>query len=161
MQKGFTLVEVLVVVLIIGILAAVALPQYEGAMERARLTEALKNGRTLVDSMNRALVERPDELPNTNNSLDVKIGGGVWNEAGNIYSTPNATEPNFTYNISSGDYVLITRDLGDGEFYKLYMHNSGSTDADKLQCDYAGEDGERICKSLVPQGFEMLAAGGE
>jgi len=49
-QSGFTLIEILIVVLIIGILAALAMPQYMRAVERSRMTEAV----TLLDAIAKA-----------------------------------------------------------------------------------------------------------
>ncbi|MGA6102617.1 pilin [Psychrobacter pocilloporae] len=45
-QKGFTLIELMIVIAIIGILAAIALPAYQDYTARAKLSEAVLAGST-------------------------------------------------------------------------------------------------------------------
>ena len=56
-QNGFTLVELLAVVVIIGILTVVAVPQYKRAIQKAHAAEAIAMLRVIYDSEERLAAE--------------------------------------------------------------------------------------------------------
>lgn len=77
-MKGFTLIEMLIVIAIVGILAAVALPYYQGQAIRAKLTEvenAMANVKSAVSAFRHDTETWPDcpTINEVRNSLGVGL----------------------------------------------------------------------------------------
>ena len=69
-SRGFTLVEILIVVIILGILAAIVIPQFTNASQDARKNSVTSQLQTIRSQIELYKLQHLDQLPNL-------IGGGT------------------------------------------------------------------------------------
>lgn len=94
-RKGFTMIELMVVVIVVGVLAAIAIPIYGKYVRNARITEATGRMGEIITSCKAWAQENQNAagVPQWPTSAAFAAGTGILD--------PAPTE-NFTYAISNG-----------------------------------------------------------
>lgn len=111
-STGFTLLELMMVVVIIGILATIALPQYFRSAERARTSEALSYLATLRSAEMRYRAQDPGNAYTDNfDLLDVELPGTLNGWDGGVRNNDDVC---LTRNGGENDNATFAMDIESG-----------------------------------------------
>ena len=113
LQQGFTLIELMIVVAIIGILAAVAVPAYQDYTVRAKVVEVISMLSAMKTAASEAYQSNGKFLStSTSNGVETKsstyVSGVAWATTSASAATITATTQGFNVTAADGKTVVMT-----------------------------------------------------
>lgn len=138
-QRGFTIVELLIVIIIVAILAAISIVAYNGIQDRAQIS-ALQNDLTSAKKVFLLYKVDNDKYPATTteiNSITVKANKSVYDTTMNNFY--------YCYNKVTNEFAIGARTASSKTSF-LITSNSGIEQVNSV-------DGGRVCQKVGLAGW--------
>ncbi|MCW8334538.1 pilin [Vibrio paucivorans] len=112
-QSGFTLIELMIVVAIIGVLSAIAVPAYKDYVTKSEVASAVATLKSIITPAELFYQENGDVPSNTNDLNSVGVGSNAV-KTGTLGFSSNAINVSSFIDSNSAATVTITRDDNNG-----------------------------------------------
>ena len=137
-ESGFTLVELLVVMLILGLLAAIAIPAFFNQRDKARDSSAKEQVRTAETAMETYSTDNNGSYAGATAALLQKIEPTLNNAPGSsLVATPGAGGAGPPADTTANSYV-VTVTSATGNTFTITRHGDGNI---SLSCTTGGSAG--------------------
>ncbi len=147
-RKAFTLIELLIVVLIIGVLSAIAIPMYQGAVDKSHWSTMLPGAKAIKDAEG-AIKMSNGEYTSEMANLDVTMENNDLTF--NLITPNNTSDPNVIRVTNSKlDNVRLASYLDDSPMFAGQLHCEALT---------GDERANRLCEKLL-NGQELTSIDG-
>ncbi len=152
-QQGFTLIELMIVVEIIGILAAVAIPAYQDYINRAKMTEVagfIDMAKTTIAEDAQANGKMPLTTDNIFTSLDSSMEGGSDLITTATFTRVDDFKMTIGINLDETKFsgMLTTTDIWN---FQIVTSANGT----KLNCNFTGTT---VLAKLLPANCRTTSA---
>ena len=165
-SKGFTLIEMLVVVLIIGILAGIALPQYQMAVTKAKVASILPLMRRWKDALQEYKLQHGSYETEDGDRPDADTLGANWPSDwrctdDGLFCSNDYWKECFANDEPTG-YVYCEHIIDNNNWFFIIMYQPDDENYEEVRgmttCQAQGTEGEKVCKALGGKLLEDVSA---